>query len=247
MQWDDPLRAIMNLYPEKKAKQNLTEVIYPTMDGKIYFIDLEDGTSTRDPIDMGFTVKGTASLDPRGYPLLYVGQSIGNAGENSWDDSSIHIYSLIDGSELYKYGFTDKDPFSLRDNWQAWDSSPLIAPDADVLIWPGENGILYTFNLHSNFDDLEGTVTLSPDEPVKYRYSVPVTGEDENASGACYGIESSAAAYKNYVFFTDNCGFLQCVDLNTMAPVWVQNVTDDSDATMVFGRKCGQCLFVYRL
>lgn len=245
VQWDDPMREIMNLYPEKKAKQNLAEVIYPTMDGKIYFIDLEDGTPTRDPINMGFTVKGTASIDPRGYPLLYVGQSIGNSGEYSWNDSSIHIYSLIDGNELYTYGFTDKDPFSLRDNWQAWDSSPLIASDADILVWPGENGILYTFALHSNFDDLAGTVFISPDEPVKYRYSIPASGEAETQSGEeCYGIETSAAAYQNYVFFTDNCGFLQCVDLNTMAPVWVQDVTDDSDATMVM-EEDGENVYLY--
>lgn len=245
VQWDDPMRQIMNLYPEKAAKQNLTEVIYPTMDGKIYFLDLDDGTPTRDPIDMGFTVKGTASIDPRGYPLLYVGQGIGNAGGDSWDNSSIHIYSLIDGSELYSYGFPDKDPFSLRDNWQAWDSSPLIASDADTLVWPGENGILYTFDLYSSFDDLAGTVTVSPDEPVKYRYTIPMDGEDGTESDTqCYGIESSAAAYLNYVFFTDNCGFLQCLDLNTMTPVWVQDVTDDSDATMVV-EEDGENVYLY--
>lgn len=241
VQWDDSMRQIMNLYPEKKAEQNLTEVIYPTMDGKIYFLDTEDGTPTRDFIDMGFTVKGTASIDPRGYPLLYVGQSIGNSGDNSWDDSSIHIYSLIDGSELYQYGFPDKDPFSFRDSWQAWDSSPLVAADTDTLVWPGENGVLYTFELNSTFDVSAGTVTVSPDEPVKYRYTTSA-GEEAPAGQPdvrCYGIESSAAAYRNWLFFTDNCGLMQCVDLNAMAPVWVQDVTDDSDAACVLAEEEG--------
>jgi hypothetical protein len=237
VQWDDSMRQIMNLYPEKKAKQTLTEVIYPTMDGKIYFIDLDDGTPTRDPLDMGFTVKGTASIDPRGYPILYVGQGIGLSGNESRDNSMIHIYSLIDGTEMYQYGFPEKDPFSYRDSWQAWDSSPLVAADTDTLVWTGENGILYTFNLHSDFDGSAGTVSISPDEPVKYRYTTPLNGDDA-LSGIqpdvrIYGIETSAAAYKNYLFFSDNGGWLQCVDLNTMAPVWVQDVTDDSDATCV--------------
>ncbi len=248
VQWDDSMRQVMNLYPEKKAKQDLVEVIYPTMDGKVYFIDLEDGTLTRDPIEMGFTVKGTASIDPRGYPILYVGQSIGNSGDASRDDSSLHIYSLIDGSELYKYGFSEKDPFSYRDSWQAWDSSPLVAADTDTLVWPGENGILYTFDLHSSFDVSVGAVTVSPDEPVKYRYTTPENGDDAlfktQPDVRLYGIESSAVAYMNYLYFTDNGGWLQCVDLNTMSPVWVQDVTDDSDATMVL-EEDGENVYLY--
>jgi outer membrane protein assembly factor BamB len=248
VQWDDSMRQIMNLYPEKKAKKDLKEVIYPTMDGKIYFIDLEDGTPTRDPVEMGFTVKGTASIDPRGYPILYVGQSIGLSGDASRDDSFLHIYSLIDGSKLYEYGFTEKDPFSYRDSWQAWDSSPLVAADTDTLIWPGENGIVYTFDLHSRFDRSAGAVTVSPDEPVKYRYTTPENGDDAlldaQPNVRLYGIESSAAAYMNYLYFTDNGGWLQCVDLNTMSPVWVQDVTDDSDATMVL-EEDGENVYLY--
>jgi hypothetical protein len=58
----------------KDAATPLTEVIYPTMDGNIYFLDLETGNPTRDPINTGIIQKGTSCLDPRGYPLLYVGQ-----------------------------------------------------------------------------------------------------------------------------------------------------------------------------
>ena len=40
------------------------------MDGKIYFFELNTGKATRSPIDMGVVNKGTAALDPRGYPQL---------------------------------------------------------------------------------------------------------------------------------------------------------------------------------
>ena len=50
VQWDVQTRNNMNLYPAKKAKDNLVEVIYATLDGKIYFMDLEDGKATRDPM-----------------------------------------------------------------------------------------------------------------------------------------------------------------------------------------------------
>lgn len=248
VQWDDSMRQIMNLYPDKKMKNGLVEVIYPTMDGKIYFMDLDDGTPTRDPIDMGFIVKGTASVDPRGYPLLYVGQGIGMGRGESWDYSCIHVYSLIDGKEQYKYGFESKDPFSYRDSWQGWDASPLVASDADVLIWPGENGILYAFQMHTDFDSSAGTISISPDEPVKYRYSTPQNGDDKLSETKpevrWYGAEDSPLGYRNYLYFTDNGGWLQCIDLNAMQPVWVQDVTGDSDATMVL-EEDGEGVYLY--
>ena len=39
VQWDDNVRNIMNINPEKKSKRDLVEVIYATLDGHIYFLD----------------------------------------------------------------------------------------------------------------------------------------------------------------------------------------------------------------
>ena len=243
--WSDEMKSIMNLYEDKKTKENLVEVIYPTMDGKIYFIDAITGEATRDPIDMGVSVKGSCSIDPRGYPILYVGQGVGNSGDYSHDNASMMIYSLIDGSLLYEHSYEDADSFSHRPSWQAYDASPLVSAEADTLIWPGENGVLYTFKLNTDFDISAGTVAVSPDEPVKYRYTTPdnvdgptdadTSSEEylEASTKRWYGMENSPAAYKNYLYFTDNGGWLQCVDLNTMTLVWAQDVTDDTDASLV--------------
>ena len=76
--WPEETRQIMGLNESAKAK-DLVEVIYPVFDGKIYFLDLETGKRTRDPIHVGFSFKGTASADPRGYPLLYAGQGLREA------------------------------------------------------------------------------------------------------------------------------------------------------------------------
>ena len=73
IQWDSETRALLGIAEEFKAKDGFTEVIYPAMDGKIYFFELNTGKATRSPIDMGVVNKGTAALDPRGYPLLYLG------------------------------------------------------------------------------------------------------------------------------------------------------------------------------
>ena len=50
------------------------EVIYPVFEGKIHRLDLRTGEPTKPPIEVGWGFKGTASVDPRGYPLLYAGQ-----------------------------------------------------------------------------------------------------------------------------------------------------------------------------
>ena len=70
----------MNLYPDKKEK-DLVEVIYPTMDGNVYFLDLEDGTPTRDKIVLGMPIKGTGSLHPAGLPIFIAGAGDSMPGE----------------------------------------------------------------------------------------------------------------------------------------------------------------------
>ena len=73
VQWPAETRRIMNLYDWAKEKEDLVEVIYPTEDGNIYFLDLESGKQTRDTLIMRVPFKGTGSVDPRGLPLLYCG------------------------------------------------------------------------------------------------------------------------------------------------------------------------------
>ncbi len=224
VRWSEKMRSIMNMYPEKKRKEGLIEVIYPTLDGHIYFYDLDDGSYTRDPINLGVVIKGTASIDPRGYPLLYVGQGdTVNHGAMKY-----RIISLIDQEVLYE--LNGKDPFSHR-KWTAFDSSALVDAGSDTLIEPGENGILYTIKLNTAYDPDAGTLSIDPDPPVKYRYTAD--GMGEGSGKRWWGTENSMIGWRGYAFYTDNGGYLQCVDLNTMSPVWVQDVTDDSDSTMV--------------
>lgn len=228
VQWDDATRSIMNLYENKKAKSGLVEVIYATLDGHIYFLDLEDGSYTRDSIDMGMCFKGAGSLDPRGYPLMYVG-----AGDvNGYGVAPrFYIISLIDGSILYEYG--NADPLALRkdnDNWCAFDSAPLVDADTDTLIWPGENGILYTFKLNTRYDWDAGTISISPDAPVSTRYTTARSGEDDY----WLGYEASASIVDGFLYVSENGGMFYCVDLNTMELVWAQDTVDDSNSSPVF-------------
>ena len=239
VQWDDQTRQNMNLYPEKKEKSQLTEVIYATLDGHIYFLDLDDGSYTRDPIDMGMCFKGSGSLDPRGYPLMYVGAGDVNS---SGQRPRLYVISLIDGSVLYEYG--NADPLAMRrdnDNWCAFDSSPLVDAETDTLIWPGENGLLYTFRLNAQYDAQAGTVSVAPDAPILTRYNTARSGEETY----WLGYEASASIVENYLYVSENGGMFYCVDLNTMALIWAQDTKDDSNASPVFERISQEEGYIY--
>ena len=219
VQWDEETKAIMNLYPEKKAKEGLVEVIATTLDGYIYFYDLDDGSYTRDRLWIGMGFKGTASLDPRGYPILYAGSGLTNGDKYP----RMYIISLIDCSLLMER--SGGDSFAYR-GWYAFDSSPMISGEADTLFWPGESGVLYSIKLNTQYDKEAGTLTMAPETLVKARYA---TNTDRTV-----GYEASTVVVGNYMFIGDNGGYFYCIDLHTMELLWAQYLKDDVNATPVF-------------
>lgn len=224
VEWPAGLRQIMNMNDSAKQQQSLTEVIVAALDGKIYFFNLQNGEQTRDPINVGASIKGTPAIDPRGYPIIYVGQTDNNGGNTF----GFYIYSLIDGALLYSYDGSDDGAY--RSNWNAFDSSPIIDGDTDTLIWPCENGFIYTFDLNTYYAG--GTVSVSP-VVTGYKYIF------EDNVGSHMGVESSIAVYGNYGYFMDNTKNLCCLDLNTFEMVWTKVLGDDSDITPVINEENG--------
>ncbi len=224
VEWDDETKNLMNIYPEKKAKENLVEVIYATMAGKIYFVDLDDGTFTRDTLDLGFTFKGAGALDPRGYPLMYVGAGDYNPSGTA---PKMFIISLIDGKVLKEYN--GNDSLAHRPGWGAFDSSAIVCAETDTLIYPGENGLIYLIKLNSIYDKQNGTIAINPDEPVKLK----VTTNRSNTTNFWYGFETSPVCYGKYMYIADNGGYLYCIDLTSLNVVWMQDVIDDTNCSPV--------------
>ena len=143
MKWPKEVKKAMNMYDWAKEKDDLVEVIYACMDGYVYFLDLETGEATRDTLNLGFTFKGSGALDPRGYPILYVGAGY----DSNQGTARVFVVNLLDGSVMYTFG--NNDPFSLRGALSYFDSSPLVDAQTDTLIYPGENGILYLIKLNT--------------------------------------------------------------------------------------------------
>lgn len=216
VKWDDSVKKGMNITDAFKEKSDLKEVIQPSLDGKVYFLDLDTGEQTREAISTDNPIKGSVSIDPRGFPLLYVGQGIQQTEEFGY-----RIFSLIDGKLLHF--INGKESLAFRD-WGAFDGAPLINRNTDTMYLGGENGLLYQINLNTAYDQEKNTISIAP-EKTMYRYKV--NGNER------VGIEGSVAAYRNLLFFADNGGSVQAVDINEMRPIWALNQTDDTDSTVV--------------
>lgn len=232
VEWPAEVRRVLGVYGQFKEKDGFTEVIYAAADGYIYFLELSTGERTREPLKLGVVTKGTASLDPRGYPLLYTGQGIESTNDEGRSGAWFRIVDLIQNKVVWSFG--QKDPFSNR-KWQAYDSSALVHAETDTLIVPAESGIIYTIKLNSSFDAAAGTVSVNPGGLEKYRYLADGydTAGTDDADKRWVGIENSISVFRNYAYFTDNGGRLQCLDLNTLELQFVVDVTDDSDTSPV--------------
>jgi len=223
VRWPEATKKNMeSMYTKFREKENLVEVIMPCMDGKIYFLELETGEQTRDPLDIGYSFKGTGALDPRGYPILYVG----SGADSELGKSRVFVINLLDNTVMYKFGYYE--PFALRD-WNMWDSSPLIDAETDQLIYAGENGLVYIIHLNTMYDESAGALTVNPDKTVKWRY----TSNRTTAYTYWSGFESSPVCWQGLLYLADNGGNLMCLDLNSLELKWVKNTLDDTDCSPV--------------
>lgn len=222
VKWPEATRKnISAMYDWAREKEGLVEVIYATLDGPVYFYELTSGEYTRDPLNLGFNYKGAGALDPRGYPILYVGSGVDSVNGRS----RVKVVNLIDNSVMFEFGHNET--FANR-GWHMFDSSPLVSAETDQLIYPGENGILYIIHLNTKYNEQTGELSVDPDNIVKWKYNGVRSG-----SRYWLGVESSAAIINNYIFLADNGGNLMCLDLNTLKLVWVQDVLDDTNCSPV--------------
>lgn len=222
VKWPEATRKnISAMYDWAREKEGLVEVIYATLDGHVYFYELTSGEYTRDPLNLGFNYKGAGALDPRGYPILYVGSGVDSVNGRS----RVKVVNLIDNSVMFEFGHNET--FANR-GWHMFDSSPLVSAETDQLIYPGENGILYIIYLNTKYNEQTGELSVDPDNIVKWKYNGVRSG-----SRYWLGVESSAAIINNYIFLADNGGNLMCLDLNTLELVWVQDVLDDTNCSPV--------------
>lgn len=218
VRWPDVVRHMMPALGARAHEAGLVEVIQGSLDGNVYFLDLATGRETRPPIHTGNPIKGSVSLDPRGYPLLFVGQGIPGA-----QPIGLRLYSLVSGAEVFF--LPGRDPAARRP-WGAFDSSGLVNRETDTFLVGGENGLVYLVELNTRFDPIAMSLAVDP-RVIRYRFRDVRLADDRE------GIESSLAVHGGTAFFADNGGTIQALDLRSFRPSWVFEAGDDTDATLV--------------
>lgn len=199
----------------------ITEIITNTYDKGIHFINASNGTETRAPFYTGDIIKGTVTIDPDNYPLLYSGSR----------DNFYRIIALDRGNpiELWKIEAKKSDGVWNDD----WDPNGLILND--ILYTGSENGWFHAIKLNRGYDE-SGKVTVAPIEIFKY----PTYGDGyiDKVGDEDLSVESSPLLVDNIIYVANSGGRIlgfDISDINTgIAPVVFDFWTgDDTDATLV--------------
>lgn len=207
VEWPASTKKYMNFLKQPGPKQ---EIIVGALDGQVHFYDAETGKLSRKPLQMPgrYPIKGTISVDPRGYPLLYVGCGVDVGGKPGY-----RVFSLLDFKELLWLPAYDK---MAKRHWAGSDSNVLMMDDTFYL--PAENGLFYKVKENSSWEN--GTLTFKPTIQ-KFRISKE-------------GTENSMAVWEGKGYFADNHGaYFECPLDDPSKMKKIAELGDDTDSSSV--------------
>jgi outer membrane protein assembly factor BamB len=174
----------------------LTEVIFGAYDRAVHFVDAETGQDLRPKFVTGDIIKGSVTLDPDGFPLLYFGSRDNKVRVVALDRDVPTLLWSMDASEVN--GIWNND----------WDSNPVIVDD--IMYEGGENGWFFAVELNRSYG-ADGLVTVAPEKVLQ----MPGYNDDLlSKSGRNVSIESSVAVFEQRVYFTNSGGRIVGVDVS---------------------------------
>jgi outer membrane protein assembly factor BamB len=210
-----------------------TWVVFGAYDKQVHFVDWETGEDIIPPFPTGDIIKGSVSIDPDGYPLVYSGSR----------DNFVHVIA-IDGKtpkELWRLPADAVSPVKWNDDW---DPSPLIIDD--YMFEGGENSQFHIVRLNRGYD-ANHNVTVKPtlayhmegwddqltEDLAKLDEHLEVKRKDD------VSIENSVAYKDGVIYFANSGGLVQGWDVSGIdqgkAPTRVFRFWngDDTDASVV--------------
>ena len=209
--------------PAVVERNGRTWVIFGAYDGAVHFLDAATGRRLLPDFPTGDIIKGSVTVDPDGYPLVYVGSR----------DDNLRVLAIDRPvpTELWRLHANASGPILWNNDW---DGSPLVLDDH--LVEGGENSRLHIVKLNRSYD-AAGRVTVRPE----LAFSAP--GWDAELLDALgdteVSIEGSVALSGSTLYFANSGGLVQGWDISGLADGRVPTRTfrfwtgDDTDATVV--------------
>jgi outer membrane protein assembly factor BamB len=209
--------------PAVFERDDRTWVVFGAYDHRIHFLDAETGEPILPSFRTGDLVKGSVTVDPDGYPLVYAGSR----------DDHLRVLAIDrdDPTELWSLWAYDVAPTLWNSDW---DGAGLILEDH--LFIGGENSRLHIVKLNRGYDP-DGLVRVEP-ELVFHApgWDAELLAElgDPNVS-----IEGSVTVVGDTLYFANSGGLVQGWDLAGLRRgreperVFRFWTGDDTDATVV--------------
>jgi outer membrane protein assembly factor BamB len=209
--------------PAVVERDGRTWVIFGAYDGAVHFLDGATGRRLLPDFRTGDIVKGSVTVDPDGYPLVYVGSR----------DNAFRVIAIDRAvpTELWRIEADDVSPALWNDDW---DGSGLISDG--YLLEGGENSQFHVVELNRSY----GADGLAAVDPV-LAFHAPGWDAELLAGIADHevSIEGSVALAGGVAWFANSGGLVQGWDVSGLADgtaperVFRFWMGDDVDATVV--------------
>jgi WD40 repeat protein len=200
-----------------------TWVVFGAYDRAIHFLDASTGQRILPDFPTGDIIKGSVTVDPDGFPLVYSGSR----------DNYYRVIAVDRGkpTELWRLSANAVSPTKWNDDW---DGSGLVIDD--YLFEGGENSQFHIVKLNRAYGP-DGKVTVRP------RLVFHAPGWDaqqlRDIGHGNVSIENSVAVHGDVVYFANSGGLVQGWDIGGLKqgrkPVRVFRfwTGDDTDASIV--------------
>ena len=200
-----------------------TWVAFGAYDYAVHWLDAVTGEDLLAPYPTGDIIKGSVTVDPDGYPLLYTGSR----------DSFYRVIAMDrdEPVELWKLSSEAVSPTKWNNDW---DGSGLVIDD--YLFEGGENSQFHIVKLNRGYD-ADGKVTVDP----QLVFNAPSWDDEQllEITDEQVSIENSVAISGNTVYFANSGGLVQGWDITglqdgeTPTRVFRFWTGDDTDASIV--------------
>ncbi len=209
--------------PAVFERDDRTWMVFGAYDYGVHFLDAETGEELLPSFQTGDIIKGSVTIDPDGFPLVYTGSR----------DNYLRVLSF-DGDEpreLWRLSADAVSPVMWNNDW---DGSPLVIDD--YLFEGGENSQFHIVKLNRGYDK-RGRVTVDPE----LVFNTPGWDDEllSDFGSDQVSIENSVSVYEDTVYFANSGGLVQGWDISGLAEgrkpkqVFRFWTGDDTDASVV--------------